>query len=318
MKYTVLVTGVGAIIGYGIIESLRRSKHSVRVVGIDIYDHAYGKFLADAFHQGVLASSDKYPEFINSIIEKEKVDLIIPGIEQDLYALHKYKELIQCPVVMNSDLNIELSKSKLATYQYFRDNSGIALIPTLYGEDYNSCVTELGSPFLLKPISSYASKGIEKIYSEKEFDFFTDRIGGKCVFQKITGTIDSEYTISIFGDGHGGFFDSIILKRYLSQEGATSRARVVEDRAVSDYVSEIVKFLKPVGPTNIQVRTEGGVPYLLEVNPRISSACSLRTVFNYNEPEMCVSYYLSKEPISRKEKKMGIATRFISDHIEYE
>ena len=32
---TVLVTGVGAIIGQGIIKSLRQSRHPVRVIGIE-------------------------------------------------------------------------------------------------------------------------------------------------------------------------------------------------------------------------------------------------------------------------------------------
>ena len=41
----VLVTGVGAIIGYGIIKSLRQSDYSVYIVGMDIYDD---KFRSDS------------------------------------------------------------------------------------------------------------------------------------------------------------------------------------------------------------------------------------------------------------------------------
>ena len=47
----VLVTGVGAIIGYGIINSLKmQNEYPIRIVGMDIYDDAYGQFLCDIDH----------------------------------------------------------------------------------------------------------------------------------------------------------------------------------------------------------------------------------------------------------------------------
>ena len=314
MSYTVLVTGAGAIIGYGIINSLKQSTLKIRVVAIDIYSHAYGKYISDVFYKGILASDDGFIEFINDIIKKEKVDLIIPGIEQDLYAFYKNKSKLSCPVVMNNDLSIELSKNKLETYNFIKSNSSIQLIPTLFKVSYPECVTKLGLPFLLKPVSSYASKGIERINNEVEFDFYVNRISSNCIFQKIVSTIDNEYTVSVFGDGRGNYFDSIILKRYLSQEGATNRATLVNNEFIQGYVDELVKLLKPIGPTNIQLRMEKETPYLLEINPRISSACSIRTAFNYNEPEMCINYYvLNKNPVP-KEKRQGSAIRYISDY----
>jgi carbamoyl-phosphate synthase large subunit len=318
MKHTILVTGTGAIIGYGIIESLRRASFPVKIVAIDIYDHAYGKQLADVFYKGVLGNSEEFTSFVNDIIEKEKVDLIIPGIEQDLYAFHKNLDKLKCPVVMNNSLCIELSKNKLDTYQYLKAQSDLTLIPTLFDVTYVECVSQLGTPFLLKPLSSYASKGIETIRSEEEFDFYSKKIGHKCIYQKIIGSADEEFTISVFGNGAGNFLDHIILKRYLSQEGATSRAEVVESETIIRYVSKLVSVLKPVGPTNIQLRMENGVPYLLEINPRISSACSIRTFFGYNEPEMCIKYFITHDPVKPAVKKKGAALRFISDHIVYE
>ena len=315
MKYNILVTGTGAIIGYGIIESLRKSSYDLNIIAIDIYDHAYGRCIADKFYVGVPANSPGFIEFINGIIKKENIHLVIPGIEQDLYALHENFKKVLCPVVMNNDLCIELSKSKWNTFNYFKNNSGLQLIPTLYNAGYEECVSALGNPFLLKPISSYASKGIEIIKSKNDFDYFANRIENKCVFQKIISSVDNEYTISVFGDGKGNYFDSIILKRYLSRDGATSRATVTESRPITNYLDTLVRLLKPLGPTNIQLRIENEQPYLLEINPRISSACSIRTLFNYNEPVMCIRYYLTKEPIEVQPKKMGTALRFIKDYI---
>ena len=46
--HTVLVTGVGAIIGYGAVRSLRKSRTDVRIVGMDIYPDAVGQVWCDA------------------------------------------------------------------------------------------------------------------------------------------------------------------------------------------------------------------------------------------------------------------------------
>jgi carbamoyl-phosphate synthase large subunit len=318
MKYNILVTGVGAIIGYGIIQSLKKSNLNLTIVSIDIYNDAYGKNISDVFYQGVLASSPDYIDFINSIVEKEKIDLIIPGIEQDLYAMFLNKEKINTKIVMNNELCIQLSKDKLLTYNYLNENCNLNLIPTLLNKSFEECSQQLGLPFLLKPKSSYASKGIHIIDDKREFDFYTESQLNNLIFQKIIGTMNSEYTVSVFGDGKGSFFDSIILKRSLSGEGATSKAVVVENEMINNYVIDLVKVLKPVGPTNIQIRMENDVPYLLEINPRISSACSLRTSFGYNEPEMCVNYFLLNQNIQPSIKKKGSAVRFIDDYITYD
>ena len=116
----ILVTGVGAIIGYGIIKSLReQTTYEVRIIGMDIYDDAYGQFVCDKFYIAERADSPKYLDFINHIVEKENIDLIMPGIEQDMYRLHELGEKVNTKVIMNNDLLIELSQDKLLTYDFF-------------------------------------------------------------------------------------------------------------------------------------------------------------------------------------------------------
>ena len=50
-QYNILVTGVGAIIGYGIIESLKLSNLNCKIIGTDIYEENYGKYICDEFIQ---------------------------------------------------------------------------------------------------------------------------------------------------------------------------------------------------------------------------------------------------------------------------
>jgi len=310
----VLVTGVGAIIGYGIITSLKQQTvHHVHIVGMDIYEDAYGRFLCDTFYQAERADSPKYLEFIKQLVEKEHIDLILPGIEHDMYRLNELKDSIPTKIVLNNALLIELSQDKLKTYTFFKEK-GINVIPTLYKATYETCTTTLGNPFLLKPRSSYASKGIHIIHSEEAFNFY-NKTPENNIFQQIIGTDQEEYTIAVFGKGDGSYADFLILKRTLAQTGATEKATtILYDKTVMDYVDELCALTQPIGPTNIQVRKEGEKAYLLEINPRISSACSIRTKLGYNDPLKCIEYYLYGRHATPETKKVMHAVRFIDDY----
>jgi carbamoyl-phosphate synthase large subunit len=314
-KSTILVTGVGAVIGYGIIKSLRRAELPVRIVGMDIYTDAYGRHLADDFVQAVPAASEDYLPFLRRVIAEHHIDLIIPGIEPDLYALWRHRAELPTQVVLNTDQALELSRSKLATARYFADQPFV--IPTLHSCPYTECVARLGLPFIFKLVSSHASKGLTLINDAVAFDFFTARAGvGKCVYQPRIGSDDEEYTVGAFGDGKGGYVDSIILRRRLAQDGSTARAWfVADDPAIRSTVDAVFRMLNPVGPTNVQLRKQDGIAYLLEINPRISSACSIRTQMGYNEPEMCVRHFLWKEALRPTVKRPGSAVRFLDDHV---
>lgn len=313
-QINVLVTGVGAIIGYGIINSIRAQKvYPVRIVGMDIYDDAYGQFLCDKFYIAERADSPRYLDYINDVIDKESIDLIMPGIEQDMYRLHELEDKVHTKVVLNNDLLINLSKDKLETFRFFKEK-GVNVIPTFFGIPYEQCVAKLGNPFLLKPRTSYASKGIHKIYSEEDFKFYNKHPEDN-ICQRIIGTDSSEYTIAIFGKGDGTYADYIILRRKLAQTGATDKATtVLYDKALMDYVDKICEITKPFGPTNIQLRKDGDEVYLLEINPRISSACSLRTHLGYNDPLKCIELYLNNRHMAPIEKKVMHAVRFIDDY----
>lgn len=312
--YNVLVTGVGSIIGYGIIDGLRKSTVPCRVFGIDIYEDAYGGVLCNKFIKGVRADADNFIDFINQLIDENKIDLIIPGIEPDLYKLWTNKEKVKTKIALNSDLCLSLSMDKLKTFEYL-SKFDINLIPTLHDCKFKDCVQQFGLPFLIKPLSSSASKGIEIISNEREFEFYTYKLSGKCIYQKIVGTNETEFTVSAFGNGQGDILDYTILKRTLSREGATNKAVLLDDDDILNYVRNLCKILKPVSSLNIQVRKEGPIVYLLEINPRISSSCSIRTLFGYNAPEMCLKFFLTKEKIVPRPKIHGKVVRYIADYL---
>ena len=317
--YNILVTGVGAIIGYGIIESLRSSGHDCTIVGADIYEENYGKYICDAFEQAPYSNSPGYLDWLSGIVERYSIDLIIPGIEQDLYLYNRHRDKLPAKTVLNKQQIIDLSEDKWATFQFFQSLNAPFIIPTALNIGFDEAVRNYGLPFIIKPRKSYASKGFFIIRNEADYMEHKAGINENTLFQPCIGSGEEEYTLSIFGDGKGGFIDKLILRRQLSQEGATSKAFVIkEDPVLEEAAIRIANYIKPEGPTNLQFRKDRDKAWLLEINPRISSACSIRSKFGYNEPAFCIEHYLLGGKYIQRPRKSGKAIRFINDHIVYE
>jgi len=293
--YNILVTGVGAIIGYGIVKSFKELPHLVKnVYGIDIYSYAVGQKWCDGFTSICRTDSPHYPEQLKDIIQKWKIDLIIPGIEQDAQFWAENIHLLNqtsVKVVLNDRTLIELSKDKWALIEFLRNNALLCIESSL-SSNYQELVKQLGLPFLVKPRRSYASKGLKIIHSTEQFAQVSPKMGEVYLAQKIIGTDDHEYTASVFGYGDGTVSKSIIFQRYLHLTGATERATIIKSDAIDQSIAELSRLLKPIGPTNFQYRYENGEYYLLEINPRFSSSHSLKEKFGFPEAEMTAKFYL--------------------------
>lgn len=316
---TVLVTGVGAIIGYGIIRALRSLPQSPRIIGMDIYPDAVGQYWCDAFVQAVPAAADNYLSFISETVTAEGIDLVIPGIEQDVTRLAQGREeLSRCGArfALNRPELIELAGDKWATHQSLVA-AGHPVIPTRIEGTFAELSADFGTPFLLKPRRSYASKGICRVSDAEEFLFRQKRMGGEFMAQRIVGNDQEEYTVGVFGYGDGTASQPIAMRRTLSGEGATAKAWVVDERQLDKTVAGLVHFFRPVGPTNFQFRREGDNFFLLEVNPRISSSTSLRAAFGFNEAAMCLDYYLHGLRPECGPLRHGHAVRFIDELVFY-
>lgn len=318
--YNILVTGVGAVIGYGIIRSLRESSYDLRIVGTDIYNDAVGKYWCDDFVQGIRADDRDYPNFLYELITKKKIDLVIPGIEQDINRIvkeqEKFKKLGVKFAINNPEL-INIANDKWKTHLKLEEYN-IPRIKSFIDGNYDELEKELGSPMLLKPRRSYASKGIQEIVDESDYNYWKKKLQDNFMVQEIVGDSDSEFTIGVFGLGNGKSSQKITLKRKLGPDGATSKAKVINNHELNNVVDRLVSIFKPMGPTNFQFRYHDGNFLLLEINPRISSSTSIRTAFGFNEAEMCIEYFLEGKIPSEREIKKGSVVRYLKDLVTYD
>jgi len=303
----ILVSGASGIVGYGILKSLKGHK----LIGTTIYDFSPAQGFCNVVEK-ILPTND--PNYINNlceIIKKHKVDMIIPSIECDMYKWNDEREVLQeitFPLLNNSSL-ISACWDKWVFFLHLIKHNSMYAIPTELGIQLN----KFQYPFLLKPIHGFGSKGIIKIRDKKDKEQKIEDIS--YITQPIIGSDEEEYTVSGFFDKDSNLIDYFPLRRKLSKAGFTEQA-IVEDRGFENVLIELADIFKPIGPTNFQFRFDGDTPKLLEINPRISSATSIRAAFGYNETEMSISYFLKnilplvcEKPIGRK------AIRYTEDYI---
>lgn len=318
---TILVSGASGVVGYGILRSLRRSGKNLRLVGTTTYADSAAQAFCDIFEQAPPTPHPAYAEWLSTVISTHHVDLIIPGIEVDMYRWIELAGELErgstVKVMLNEPRLISLCADKWTFFETLNKSDLPCVIDTTLESDFDALVGRFGLPFLLKPRTGFGARGIVSVDSLATFLQHQPRVGPVLMAQPIMGTESEEFTTSAFCDGKGGFHAHMTLRRKLSRDGFTDRAEVVEVEDIAETARELCALFKPIGPTNFQFRRHRETLKLLEINPRVSSATSIRTAFGYNECEMAVEYYLEgkipQQPVIRR----GRAVRYMEDLIFY-
>ncbi|CAD6540237.1 ATP-grasp domain-containing protein [Paraburkholderia metrosideri] len=322
-KLTIAVTGVGAIIGQGIVKSLRQSKYNVRVVGIDRSDNSPGPRLVDIFEKKPDGAEDSqtYLEYWERIIRVHGIELVLPGLELDMLFFNAHRDFFSrlgVKVALNNPQLIEQTADKWAFGQALTA-SGYRAIPAARPQSWSEAISALGpAPLLLKPLRGNGSRGIVLLHDEADFDYWKSKSLSEWMVQRVVGTIETEYTVGVFGMGKSGTLGPLIFRRRLSSAGNTLTAEVVSAHPVIEAaVATLMQTFDPIGPTNFQFRLESDHAYLLEINPRFSSSNSLRTAFGFNEAEMAVDFYLYGKTPAMPRITTGIAWRYTEDFVTH-
>jgi carbamoyl-phosphate synthase large subunit len=317
----ILVSGASGIVGYGILRSLQNSGMPLFLVGTSIYDDSVAPAFCDVFELAAPSNDPGYVEWLLSAIRKHRIDMLIPGLEIDVYTWVEHVREIEgagAMPLLNVPALIGLCKDKWNFYQRLTEAGMRCAIDTSLEQDFAALKDRFGLPFLLKPRRGFGAKGIVRVDGPETFLKHRLDIGPVLMAQPIVGNDEEEYTTSAFCDGRGGYFAGMTLRRKLSRDGYTDKAEVVGTGDFSETIVALCRHFRPLGPTNFQFRMCGDGPKLLEINPRISSSTSIRAAFGYNESAMAVDYFLERRTPCQPAIRRGKAVRYTDEQIFYE
>ncbi len=278
MKINILVLGCGGDIGQSIGKILNTHPLTGSITGTDISDETSAIFIFDHFIKVPPISNSNYQKSLQEIIEKNKIDIIIPVSEPELRYLTDLeidsffldKKLI-CPNLKSRQIGFD----KYETSQFLKA-SGLPFPETILIEDYPNYI----KPIILKSRKGAGSKSLFIIKNKEDFDFQKQKNPGFIV-QELLEDDEDEFTCGLFRSKNKEV-RTIIYNRKLA-DGASGFGFVVKNEEIDLLLNQIAEKIDLVGSINVQLKLSSKGPCVFEINPRFSGTVKFRHMMGYQD-----------------------------------
>ncbi|MDJ0978681.1 MAG: ATP-grasp domain-containing protein [Erythrobacter sp.] len=315
----IVVTGAGAVLGQGIIKSLKSAPFEYQVIAVDPNPLSPGLYWADSHDLVPMASSEDYCSAIEAILENERPDAVLVGtdVELDIFARNRteWEERFDTKIVVSPPETIRTADDKLETARWLEAN-GLPFprsVPAERPDEVAALTQELGFPLVVKPRVGARAVGVELVRDQDELTAATRGREG-LVVQEWAGPDNEEYTAGVICFD-GNVEASIVLRRDL-RDGNTFRAYADHYPDCDAYVRRVAKALKPFGPANLQFRRGlDGEFRLFEINARFSGTTPMRALLGFNEVHMVLQKLLNGTPITQPPVTKGTVVRFLEEQL---
>ena len=329
-------SGAGAPGFAGIIRCLQ-SEPNWRIIAGDCQPNPYGKALVDDF---VLMppSSDEatYLESLLFVCSSESVDIILPITTRELDVLAKHAALIETSgpkLILSTSTSLNTANNKGLLAEFAKK----LMLPVPAFEvvqdkfSFAAAVKRLspnGEKLCFKPVTGNGSRGFGIIvndHRESESDL-EDKAGimpltlEEWLF-RIPEKFEAEWLISAFLPGKEYSVDMLcdrgktlfcIPRSRDKMIGGISVAGVVERNfGLIAFCIQLAQALELHGPIGMQWKEDsGGVPHLLEVNPRLQGTTSVLALAGLNIPVQAVKMAIG-EQLSQQSADIEWGKRFV-------
>lgn len=305
--YNVLIIPAGSGMAIAAIQSLRKD-NKIRILTVDCDRMAAGLYLG---HKGFIVPKFKQTPFysaIKKIIKREKIDVIIPALDNILLELSNRKkefEQIGAKILISEPEAIEITRDKWKTYNKLKNKIPV---PASFVEKNK---VNIAFPLMIKPRDGSGSINAHKIKSQEELDFFYDRVPNPIVQEFLEG---KEYTVDCLADKKGNLMICIPRERIETKAGISVKGKIVKNDKLEKIAKKISESIKFLGPFFFQAKEDKkGNPKLTEINPRISGTMSLSSSSGANIHSLAVRMYMG-EKIRKPKINYGLyITRYWED-----
>src|SRR3989304_8608902 len=295
----IAVTGLNATDNPGpgvpIIRSIREySDFKGKITGL-LYDTLepgmYMKNIADKCYLIPYPSSG-LESFFNRLVQihkKEKLDLIIPTLDSELYAFaklsNKLKELgIKTFLPTTEQLNIR-AKDKLFEFCITNDIKVPKNFTITSHQDIYKTPEKFEYPVVVKGIfyEAYIANNFEEVISK--FHKLSSKWGFPIIIQEFIA--GNEFNVVALGDGDGNTVGAVPMRKlYITDKGKGWSGVTIDDKILMELSHTIIRKLKWKSGMELEFikSKETKEYYLLEINPRFPAWTFLAPAAGQNLP----------------------------------
>ncbi|WP_110931170.1 ATP-grasp domain-containing protein [Paenibacillus bouchesdurhonensis] len=315
----ICITSIGSATAVNLIKLLKaQTKHEVSIIGLDCNTFGYtsGSLLVDKFIQSPLALEESYINFIEHLIAKEKIDVLIPIHDFEIFRLSQHK--LDVKMIIPNQKTIELFRDKLISAVSMHE-IGITVPPIItQGEPIGSDVEKV----IVRERVGVGSTGIRILHVDDYLKVAKVMNEDKEFAQGfITG---DEYTVDVFSDKEG--LPKLIIPRIRLEvkAGVATKIRIVHHSELIKMTEKILKKYPIPGFCNVQfIVNEKGI-YFIELNPRYGGMSISSSLASVNIMELFIDHLVNYEPMSDYSEYMklvkwnSVVTRYYEEMIFYE
>jgi carbamoyl-phosphate synthase large subunit len=291
--------------GVPVIRGIRESKDlEVKIIGL-----AYENLEPGIYMPGI---TDKtylipYPSsgtkvFLNRILEiheRERIDLIIPNFDAELYTFIKSEKYLAQHGIRTFLPSLEQleerSKSRLPVYGKKYGVKVPDSIEIVNAGDIPSFLEDFSFPVLVKGKFYDAFFAYNREQVTAHFHKIVSKWGVPVIIQEyIKGT---EVNVVALGDGTGRTVGAVSMrKQYITDKGKAWGGITIEDPRMMEITRNLIGKTRWKGGIELEmIRTTSAEYYLIEINPRIPAWVYLAVGSGQNIPEALVKMSLGRE-----------------------
>ena len=301
-KLCIAVTGLNAIDspgpGVAVIRALKESRDfEVSIIGLSYDSLEPGIYMHDMVHKtyriplpssGIKVLMDRIVE----IHKKEKLDLIIPNFDAELFnfinlttPLEKLGIRTFLPTIQQFE---ERHKSNLSEYgvKYKIKVPRSKLI--FIDSEIASLSEEFSYPLVVKGKFYDAYIAYSEEQAQSYFSKLSARWGLPVIIQEFVK--GAEVNVTAIGDGKGKTIGAVPMrKQYITDKGKAWAGISIDDKKLLSIAEKLIQNTKWRGGVELEmIKSANGEYYLLEVNPRFPAWVYLAVGCGQNHPEALV------------------------------
>ena len=318
-KITIAVTGLNNTDNPGpgvpFIRGIKESEvFEARIIGLVYENLEPGIYMEGLCHRIFQipypsAGSDELIERIENIHQLEKIDVLIPNLDAELFSFMKNEERLNNQGIHTFLPNLkqfkERDKDKLQEFgkKYQVKVPGSINMGSL--GQLSDIEERFDYPVMIKGQFYDAYEAMNEEQVRQAFHKISSKWGFPVIAQEfVKGT---EVNVIALGDGKGNTIAAVPMrKQYITDKGKAWGGITLADDKMMELTRTLIQKTKWKGGMELElIKTNGGEYYLIEINPRIPAWVYLAVGAGQNIPEALVKLALGMEVMPMTEYKIG-------------